>query len=43
MSCSRTVISLPASNYAVCRFHVDAVTVYAVPAPGPYGFFHLGR
>ena len=25
------------------RHHVDAITVYAVPATGPYGFFHMGR
>ncbi|EST06800.1 Glycosyltransferase, ALG3 [Kalmanozyma brasiliensis GHG001] len=25
------------------RHHVDAVTLYAVPATGPYGFFHMGR
>lgn len=25
------------------RFHVDAITVYAVPARGPYGFWQLGR
>ena len=25
------------------RHHVDAITIYAVPATGPYGFFHMGR
>ena len=25
------------------RNHVDAITIYAVPATGPYGFFHMGR
>lgn len=25
------------------RHHVDAITLYAVPATGPYGFYHLGR
>ncbi|CDR99101.1 related to Alpha-1,3-mannosyltransferase [Sporisorium scitamineum] len=25
------------------RHHVDAITLYAVPATGPYGFFHMGR
>lgn len=25
------------------RFHVDAVTVFAVPAKGPHGFYDLGR
>lgn len=25
------------------RYHVDAVTVRAVPATGPFGFFHMGR
>lgn len=25
------------------RHHVDAITLYAVPAKGPYGFFHMGR
>ncbi|PWN50280.1 ALG3-domain-containing protein [Violaceomyces palustris] len=25
------------------RFHVDAITLYAVPARGPYGFYHMGR
>lgn len=29
--------SLPHSH------HVDAITVYAVPAKGPFGFWHLGR
>ncbi|KAN0062434.1 dolichyl-P-Man:Man(5)GlcNAc(2)-PP-dolichol alpha-1,3-mannosyltransferase [Thecaphora frezii] len=25
------------------RHHIDALTLYAVPARGPYGFYHLGR
>ncbi|SPO31726.1 related to Alpha-1,3-mannosyltransferase [Ustilago trichophora] len=25
------------------RHHIDAITLYAVPAAGPYGFFHMGR
>ncbi|SNX87964.1 related to Alpha-1,3-mannosyltransferase [Melanopsichium pennsylvanicum] len=25
------------------RHHVDAITLYAVPATGPFGFFHMGR
>ncbi|EPQ25784.1 uncharacterized protein PFL1_06651 [Pseudozyma flocculosa PF-1] len=25
------------------RHHIDAFTVFAVPARGPYGFYHLGR
>ena len=26
-----------------CRYHIDAVTIRAVPAKGPYGFWHMGR
>lgn len=25
------------------RFHVDAITLFAKPASGPYGFWHMGR
>lgn len=25
------------------RYHVDAITIFAVPATGPYGFYHIGR
>ncbi|PWY98660.1 ALG3-domain-containing protein [Testicularia cyperi] len=25
------------------RYHVDAISIYAVPALGPYGFFHIGK
>lgn len=25
------------------RFHIDAITLFAKPASGPYGFWHMGR
>ncbi|MCO5589837.1 hypothetical protein L7F22_043806 [Adiantum nelumboides] len=25
------------------RYHVDAITIFASPAEGPYGFWHMGR
>lgn len=36
--------SFPLGPHAILlRHHVDAITLYAVPARGPYGFWHMGR
>lgn len=36
--------SFPEGPHALLlRHHVDAITLYATPARGPYGFWHMGR
>lgn len=36
--------SHPTGSHALLqRFHIDAISIYAIPSKGPYGFWHLGR
>ncbi|KAK0547593.1 dolichyl-P-Man:Man(5)GlcNAc(2)-PP-dolichol alpha-1,3-mannosyltransferase [Tilletia horrida] len=36
--------SLPSGPHGLLhKYRIDAFTLYAVPAKGPFGFFHLGR
>jgi glycosylphosphatidylinositol transamidase len=37
------MISLEAMLTCALRFHIDAFTIFAVPAVGPHGFHAIGR
>lgn len=41
---SRLTIGRPTGVHGLFhRYHVDAITIFASPAQGPYGFWHMGR
>lgn len=41
---SRLTLGRPTGVHGLFhRYHVDAITIFASPAKGPYGFWHMGR